>query len=510
MKRKLGNANLVAFNTGIQYVQLALNVLISLVSVRLILNALGEVDYGIYDVIGGIVALLAFISTSLSQSSMRFISIRLGEGDNEKIRETFSSCFWLHVLIAIGLSILIEVIGIFLFNGYLNIPQERMQAARIVYHMVTFTLFVNIVITPFSALIAAYEQFWYSSLVAFFNSTLKILIAILITYYFSDKLIAYGFLLFLITLFDAFLIISFVYYNHKNDVSLKYRRRGEMKSMTSFVGWTRMDVLGTTLNRQGYAIMLNKFFGPVMNTTFALSRQIEGSLYSVSSSAVNTIKPQIMKSYGAGENERMFRLSLTAGKFGFAMISVIAIPIIVMMPDILDLWLKNYPDETILFSRLMLTACMLEQITRGLVFANQAVGNIKWFSIIVSLIRILALPISWILLRNGAPAYVAIVVFLLCEGVGSFSRILVLSKISDFSVSSFLKAVLVKIVPPVFIACSVSYILYNLLSHSLWTLLIVFITNTLLYASAIYIMGLTIEEKQSAKMIVNSFLRKLS
>lgn len=509
MNNKLSNANLVAFNTGIQYVQLALNVLMGLISIRLILNALGEVDYGIYDVIGGIVALLAFISTSLSQSSMRFISIRLGEGNNGRMRDTFSSCFWLHFLIATVLCIIIEAVGVFLFRGYLNIPFDRVSAAQMVYHMVSITLFANIVTTPFSALIAAYEQFWYTSLVAFINSVLKLFIAILITYNFADKLVAYGVLLCLVTLLDSFLIVAFALNKHHSDISLKIVKGAEMKTMTNFVGWTILDVLGSTINRQGYAIILNKFFGPVMNTTFALSRQVEGNLYNVSSSVVNTVKPQIMKSYGAGDYERSFRLSLTAGKFGFAMISILAIPIIVMMPDILNLWLRSYPEETVLFSRLMVIACMVEQLTRGLVFANQAVGNIKWFSIIVSTIRILALPISWLFLKNGAPAYVAIVVFLVCEVIGTLSRVVILSKISSFRISSFIESVIVKIISPVFIACLTSIVLYNLLNSLIINLLIVFAVTAFIYAVAIYVIGMTPDERGSVKVIMNTITSKL-
>lgn len=501
------NANRVAFNTFVQYIQLALSVLIGLYSVRLILNALGEVDYGIYDVIGGIVALLAFISSSLSQSSMRFISIRLGEGDEKKMRETVGSCFWLHLLIAAGLSLLIEFVGLFLFDGYLNIPEERIRAAKFVYHTVTLTLFLNVIESPYRALIAAHEEFWYSSLVAFLNSVLKLGIAFAITYWFADKLVAYGSLLLGVTLLDVLLVVGFSFLRHKHEMSLQFNG-SEIKSITSFVGWTMLDVLGSTLNRQGYAIMLNRFFGPVMNTTFALSRQIEGHLYTVSSSAVNTVKPQIMKSYGYGDEDRMFRLSLTAGKFGFALISILSIPIIIMMPDILTIWLKHYPEETVLFSRLMIIACMIEQLTRGLVFANQAVGNIKWFSIIVSSLRIAALPISWIFLKLGFPAYIAIFIFLICEGLGSFARAIILSKISNFKITDFVKSVLKMILPPVLVAFVFCWIIYQFVPHSIWMMILVFLITAGLYAVLIYFTGLTKDEKSSVIGVAKSFLSK--
>lgn len=151
-----------------------------------------------------------------------------------------------------------------------------------------------------------------------------------------------------------------------------------IKKQSKFAGWTIIDVLGTIANRQGYAIMLNKFFGPVTNAAFALARQIEGQIYTISAAVIDTIKPQIMKSYGSNDRERMFKLSMTAGKFGFILMSFIAIPLIVMMPLILELWLKSVPESTVTFARLMVLACMSEQLTRGLVYACQAIGHIKW------------------------------------------------------------------------------------------------------------------------------------
>jgi Na+-driven multidrug efflux pump len=214
-------ANRVAFNTVVNYIQLVLSVVIGLVSVRLILAALGKVDYGIYDVVGGVVSLLSFVATSLAQASMRFISVSLGKNDIENIRKTFRTCFWLHVSVAIILSIIVEIVGLFLFDGYLDIPENRIFAAKVIYHCVTVTLFLNIVQTPFRALINSHEKFWYTSIIGILNSVLKLLIAIIITYWFVDKLIVYGILLALITVIDFFLIAGYVTYLYRDQISIK-------------------------------------------------------------------------------------------------------------------------------------------------------------------------------------------------------------------------------------------------------------------------------------------------
>lgn len=500
--------NRVAFNTVVNYIQLVLNVVIGLVSVRLILAALGKVDYGIYDVVGGTVTLLSFFTQSLAQASIRFISVSIGTNKIDEIRRTFRICFWLHVSIALILAIIIEIVGLFLFDGFLDIPDDRIFAAKLIYHCVVAKLVLGIILTPYRALINSHEKFWYTSIIGILNSILKLVIAIVITYWFVDKLITYGVLLLLVSVIDFILIAGYVTYLYKEQISYKRTMFKEMRNMTGFVGWTLLDVLGSVVNRQGYAVMLNRFFGPVTNATFALATQLSGHMYSVSASAVGTMKPQIMKSFGKGDQNRMFRLSMTSGKIGFALMSVVCVPLVVMMPDILSLWLKDYPEGTVLFSRLMILACMAEQLTRGLVFANQAVGNIKWFSIIVSLVRGAAFPISWVLLWFGYPDYIAIIVFLICETLGSYSRVIVLSKISKFNRYDFYRQVLIKILPPVMLAFIVCILLYHYISGWLGLILSAVVT-TIVYCLVVYYFGLTQEEKNSIHDIRGSMTSRL-
>lgn len=491
----------VAINTVVQYIQLLLNVLLGLYSVRLILAALGEVDYGIYDLIAGIIALLGFISSSLSQTSIRFISVSLGTNDTDEVQRVFRSCFWMHFAIAVGLVCIMELVGLFIFRGYLNIPVERVSVARQVYQFMIITVFLNISVTPFKALLIAQERFVFISVVGILDSVLKLGIALILAFDIGDKLLIYGALMAGIT------VINFLIYGissvvlFKDFTNFRVPEKKDIKQVSSFASWTLLDVLGSLVNRQGYAIMLNKFFGPSVNTVFALARQIEGHLYTVSSSVVNSMKPQIMKSQGAGDIPRVFRIALTAGKFGFSMMSLIAVPLLIMMPDVLGIWLKTVPEGTALFSRLLIAACLVSQLTQGLTYANQAVGNIKWFSIVISTIRILALPVSIIILLLGAPAYVALIVFVVFETIGSFSRVVILSKISSFNPSFFLKDVLLSIIPPFSISliiCLASYRCVN----GIWGMVISTMFSALGYIAVFYLIGLTPLEKKAVMNVV--------
>ncbi|MGV8135436.1 MAG: lipopolysaccharide biosynthesis protein [Mangrovibacterium sp.] len=504
----MNSASRVAINTSVQYIQLILNVLIGLFSVRIILESLGASDYGIYNLLGGVIGLLTFISSSLSQTSIRFISVSLGKNDISATRKTFNACFSLHLIMAILLVVVLEVVSIFLFNGFLNIPKERIHAAQMIFHCMVFTLFLNIAITPFRAILVAHEKFIFTSGIGILDSVCKLLIAIIIARASIDKLKLYGVLVATLVSIDVILYSAYAILKYRKEISLEKPNKGDLCSVMGFAGWTLFDVIGSVANRQGYAVLLNKFFGPVTNAVFALAGQVEGHLYIVSSSVIDTMKPQIMKTYGAGETDRTFRLSMTAGKFGFSMMSLLSIPLIVMMPEILSLWLKDVPEGTALFARLIVLACMFEQLTRGLVYANQAVGNIKWFSIIVSTIRMSALPVSWILFHFGATSYVAMVVFLVCEIVGSFSRVAVMSKIADLKISVFIFTVLFQIFPPVVVAFCVCIVSYCYVGGIIG-IIIASILTALSFALVLYGLGLTSEEKMSIKSIGKAITDKI-
>ena len=503
MNKKMDRGRRVAINTVIMYIQLILNVLIGFVSVRLLLNALGQSDYGVYDLIAGIVGLLSFISNSLSQSSMRFISVSLGQKDKEETNKVVSSCRWLHLGIALCLVIILEIVGLFLFNGFLNIPEDRIAVAKVIYQCMILSLFIKINSSPLSALICSYEDFWYKATVSITESLLKLLIALVVINTSVDKLLLYGILMVGITIINYCMYSVYSYLKFKDVAKMKTPDMDGIKSVTGFAGWTLLDTLGSVVNRQGYSVILNKFFGPIMNSAFAVSRQLEGHIFTISSAVVNSMKPQIMKSHGNKDDDRMFRLSMTAGKFGYSMMALVAIPLIVTMPEVLKLWLKNVPEHAALFSRLLIIACMMEQITRGLVHANQALGNIKWFSITISFVRILALPISIMVLMTGAPAYAAIVVFVICESLGSFGRIIILGKISCFRPSSFFKTVFFPVFPPTVLASFLCIVVYN---HTLgfWGLVVSFLVAVVCYSFMLFFFGLSKNEKDTIfKLIKN-------
>lgn len=254
--------------------------------------------------------------------------------------------------------------------------------------------------------------------------------------------------------------------------------------------------------------MFNKFYGTSVNAVYALSRQIEGNFYYLSASVIDSMKPQIMKSYGEGNAERMIRLSLTAGKMGFLMMALIAIPLLIMMPTVLKLWLVNVPNGSVFFARMMVLACLMEQLTRGLVYSCQATGKIKLFSIIVSLLRFSALPISIIFFICGFDAYIAMIVYVVCETLGSLSRVIIMSKITELNVLSFLQSVLFKIAPPVLVTLLFCYCTYQHYS-SLFGCVGIFVGSLCLYPTLCYLISLDRSEKTAITGVIKAFLARI-
>lgn len=503
-------ANRVAVNTIIQYIQLGVNVLVGLISVRLILGALGRDDYGIYSLVGGVIALISFISASIAQTSIRYISVSLGTNDIKQVKKTVSSCFSLHLYLSLLLVVILEIMVPLLFNGFLNIPDTRLNAAKIVYQCMIITLFLNISNSPFSAVLYAHEKFVISSAIAILNAVLKLLIALYISIISSDRLVVYGMLMAVITIIDVVCYQIIIHRLYPNEISYKLKRVKEITHIASFAGWTLFDTAGSMFTNQGYAILYNKFFGPAMNTVYGLSQQLSAQVYSISRSVVTTFKPQVMKSYGSGDIDRAMRLSMTAGKMGFFMMCLAAIPLVVMMPDILDIWLKkdNYPVETIFFARLMIIDILLEQLTVGLVFANQAIGNVKWFSIIVSTIRMLAIPVSLVCFLYGSPVEWGIIMCLIFEGSSSISRVFVMHKIAGVSIKLFFKDVFFRVAPSFLVGFVVCWLVYNNL-HSIMGMIITILITTIVYVFTFYHVSFTKEEQVSFKRIVASFSNKI-
>ena len=243
-----------------------------------------------------------------------------------------------------------------------------------------------------------------------------------------------------------------------------------------------------------------------VNGAYALAGQIEGYLDSIASAVASAIKPQIMKSYGDKNADRMFRLSFVSGKIGVSMMSLLALPVIVIMPELLELWLKEVPEGTVIFARLLIIACMMNQLTSGVANANSAIGNIKVFSVVMSITRLLALPIAWLFLKFGFSAYVAVGIYVFFETLTSINRVIVLVTQNHLKYSIFFKDVLLRMLPPILLSVFAGFLCYYFIPHDLVGIIIIFCVIELTYVLLQYFLGLSPYER----MIINGLVSRFS
>lgn len=403
----------IIINTAAQYIRSVINIVVSLYSARLILNALGVEDYGIYSLVAGIVTLLSFLSNSLVVTTQRFISFHQTKSSKDELKLVFSNSLMIHIILAISVITILQIIGPFLFDGFLNIDPERIFAAKLVYQFVIVMVIITLLMSPFKALLVSHENIVYTSAIEVCACFIKLGIAIFLTYYGHEKLILYAALMTLISLFEmiSFIWYDFRYYQECILPSKYHIRRKIIKSIFGFAGWTLWSQ-GCIIGRvQGVAIVLNKFFGAVINAAYGIGLQVNGAVSFVAASISNAFNPQIMKAAGEGDNEKMFVLAFKSCKYSFLLETIVVVPLFVFCPIVLRLWLGNVPEYAVIFCRIIVLTTLVDLITNGLGSAIQALGNIRQYSLILNTLKLSTIPILIGLLIYGVDVTIAIWIY---------------------------------------------------------------------------------------------------
>ena len=379
--------------------------LVSLYTTRVVLNYLGVEDFGIYNVVGGIVALLGFLQSAMINASQRFIIFELGKGDNEQLKKTFSMSMTSHISIALLILVLAETIGLWFVNTQLNIADERMNAVNWLYQFSVLTFIINIIQVPYSALIIAHEKMSFYAYISISDAFLRLAVVFLLPIISFDKLSVYGGLMFLVPLIST--TIYKVYCNKKFNVS-KYKFNWDKKlywQLMSFSGWSMLGGIANVTARQGGNILLNIYSGLIANAALGIANQVSAAVSAFASNLLMAFNPQTIKYYAMGDKDNMHKMIFRASSFSFYLVLLIAIPFFLNTDIILHLWLKNVPQYTITFCQLMIVYQLIDMIQAPLETSITATGNIKFYQIWLSSLLILNLPVSWYLLNIGWSPY---------------------------------------------------------------------------------------------------------
>lgn len=408
-------------NTGFLYMKMGVTMFISLYATRLVLNALGVDDFGIFNMVAGVIAMLAFLNASMAAATQRFMSYAEGEGDPEKQKIVFNISVVLHLAIAVMVGILLYAAAPILFGHVLNIPEDRVFAARCVYWAMIASTVFGILGVPCEAVLNAHENMLYFAVIGVLESFLKLGAALLVVHVLADKLILYGVLMAGISILAMTAMLVYCRRNYAECViaPLRYWKRGVFREMGSFAGWNFTVSASSMLSEYGVGIVLNHFFGVALNAAQAVAQQINGQTMAFSGTMLKALNPVISKSEGAGNRGLMLRASLSGCKFAYLLMAVFAIPLILEAPGLLGLWLHSVPAWAVLFCRLQLARTLLEQLFLSLGSAIYAEGNIRLYTLVKTGSGILFLGATWGFYRMGWPPcmmYVAAILFVTLPG----------------------------------------------------------------------------------------------
>lgn len=400
-------------NSFYLYIRTFLTMLIGMYSSRVILQTLGAEDYGLYNVVGGIVALFSFLQSGLTSATSRFLTIDLGTNNLIKLKSTFSSSLSLHILIGILLIIIFETIGLVLFSQ-LNIPDAKFKVCQIVYQISVLSTVISFIITPFNALIIAHEKMTFYAYVGILDVILKLVILYLLVYLPFDKLLVYSLLLFGTTLIYIFINVGYCFINFQ-EVSWKITIcKKNFKSLLTFTGWTMIGSISYLTSTQGINYLLNISCGAYINAARAIALQLQSVISRFIQGFQTAINPQITKSYSKSEYIEMQELIFKSSRYSFYVLSIIIFPICFYLPQILHLWLGKIPDYTVIFSEIMILSAFIEALDNPLRTALNATGSIRNIQIISSILYFLSTLLSTIsLYLKFPPQYVFIIVSLL-------------------------------------------------------------------------------------------------
>ena len=422
------NNKRIAKNTLLLYFRMLLTMGVALYTSRVILQTLGVEDFGIYNVVGGVVSMFTVISGSLSAAISRFITFQLGKDDSNVLKNVFSSAVTIQIILAVLILILAESVGLWFLNAKMSIPVDRMDAANWVLHFSIITFCINLISIPYNAAIIAHEKMSAFAYVSIFEAFGKLAIAWAILASPIDKLVFYA-----ILMCSVAVIIRIIYgwYCKKHFEECTYHfifDKSLIKEMFGFAGWNFIGASSAVLRDQGGNIVLNLFFGPAVNAARGIATQVQNAVYQFLGSFTTALNPQITKSYANGNHAYMMDLIFKGA-------------ILLNTEFILSIWLKNFPEHTVLFVQLILIFVLSESISGPLITAMLATGNIRNYQIIVGGFQMMNLPISYILLKIGfAPESVFITAIVISQCC-LWSRLIMLRKMIQLKISLYIKRV---------------------------------------------------------------------
>lgn len=511
MTTQAENTKRIAKNTLMLYVRMLFSMLVSLYTSRVVLATLGVEDYGIYNVVGGFVAMFSLISSSLSASTSRFLTFELGRGDGEKLKRVFSTSLSIHAILALLAFVLLESVGVWFLNTHMTIPAARLNAANWVFQASVLSFMLGLFSVPFNASIVSHERMSAFAYIGILDVCLRLSIVLFIAHspWAFDRLIVYAFLLVAVAV--ALQCIYFVYCGrHFGECRLRFTfDRAYWKEMSAFAGWNFIGCTAGLLKDNGVNVLLNLFIGPVINAARGVAGQVNAAVCSFAGNFMVALNPQITKSYAAGDREYMMMLVERGSRFAFYIIALLALPILLETDFVLTLWLGRYPAYTVNFVRLILLLSLTDNLSYTLITLQNATGRIRNYQIAVGGMLMMNFPLSYICLKMGFPPESTLLVALLVAVACLFLRLLFLRKMVGLSARRYVKNVCLN-VALVFVSSLIPPAIPHLILQEGWgRFLLVSIISVMCTGLVSYRVGCNSAERAFIKRSTVTMRRKL-
>ena len=483
-------------NTLMLYIRMFLIMAVSLYTSRVVLDVLGVEDFGIYNVVAGVVLSFSILTRTLSGAMSRFITFELGKGDIFSIKRIVSTSINIQLILSLIIIVLAETIGIWFLNHQMNIPIDRMQAANWVFQSAVAAFVLRLLIVPFEAMIVAHEDMYVYAYMGILDTFLQLGIVFLLGMFRVDKLILYGWLLAFVVLVTLSVYVFYCKHRYEEFCYSPKIDRKNFHEMVGFAGWNFLGTSAGILRKQGIDIVVNIFVGVTVNAARGIAAQLDAAVCKFTTSFTTALKPQIIKSYSSGDFKRLSFIVNQGARFSFFLMLFLSIPVILEMDIILNTWLKNVPEWALLFARLQLFESLIAVLSTTLIIAMLATGNIKKYQIVVSLITLCNFPLCILLLYLGIPVYCTYLVAILLEFVSLYFRISMAHKLLNLDSFSFFKNVICNVFVVAVIACVLPALVHTFMDYGYLRLLIVGLISIICSVISIFYIGLKQPERE--------------
>ncbi len=509
MQNTFANNKRIAKNTLFLYFRMLFLMAISLYTSRVVLDKLGVTDFGIYNVVSGIVVMLGFLSGCMSNSVQRFLSFEMGRNNLERVNRVFNVSLLAHGGIALFVFVVMECGGLWYLNTHMNVPPERMDAANWVFQCSLLTTVFTIMQVPYNAIIVSKERMGIYAYISILEAVLKLLVVYVLSVVSFDRLKLYGILVMSVTI--GILMIYRVYCS-KKFVEAKFRIIKDWKllrELISFSGWNMLSEIAWTFTGPGVNLILNSFFGPAINAARGLAEHVNGAVSRFVSNFQTAVNPQLIKMYAANEWEEMKNLLFRSTRFSFYLMYALSLPLILRMDYVLHIWLKEVPEYTTIFCQLTLACSLVSVLSTMLPKIAWASGNIRNYQIVVSLVLFLNFPLSYVVLKLGASPYATSIVGIGVQFALIFARFFLVCKMIDMPALQYVRSVL----RPVLKVCAVSIILpvwcHVLMGNDFIDFVFVALVSILSACLSSFYIGMTSNERIYVKDVVNKLANKM-